>query len=155
MGVPSQSNSTWLGLSTQALEPGSGGRLKSHLGTPGGDIWQITTLVAAGRVNQANLRLPMGILEGPPLLLATRRPWAADGEIHLGVAWHPPRPGAVLSASRYLGLKASLQACAGRNFLPSFDRTRLSPERLSRWLRVTQPATVERRSEPKYLGRSP
>lgn len=25
MGLPSQSNLTWLGLSTQALEPGSGG----------------------------------------------------------------------------------------------------------------------------------
>lgn len=96
MGVPSQSHLTWLGLPCRPWSWGLGdGWVKSHLRTLGGDIWQITILVTASRVKQANLRPPMGVLGGPPLLPAACRPWAAEREIYLGVGsprHSPPQP---------------------------------------------------------------
>lgn len=95
MGVPSQSHLTWLGLPCRPWSWGLGdGWVKSHLRTVGGDIWQITILVTASRVKQANLRPPMGVLGGPPLLPAACRPWAAEREIYLGVGSprHSPPP---------------------------------------------------------------
>lgn len=92
--------------------------------TLGGDVRQVTTLLTPSGVNQANVRPPVGVLEGGReleglhlLLHASPQVPGLTGRFTGGETPSPHPPGGFLPASLriYASQEEALQACVGRD----------------------------------------